>query len=822
MLPTGTPRSFGVWFARFVIGAGLVVAGAHGAAAIAGAAGSSTGTTLPVVSTAIHNAAHAVVTKVTAGTTVHDSVSVSGSLGTPTGSVSVRFFPDGTCTGTPLATSPTMVLAGGAADLTTLAPKLDVPGSYSFLATYFGDATYAPRTGGCEPLVVGKATPVVKSAVHNASHKTVTSVLVTSTVHDAVTVSGPASTPTGTVAVSFFSNGTCLAPARQTSAATVLVSGAVDVTAFTQTLNGAGSFSFQATYGGDTTYTSGIGPCEPITAVKATPTMTSAWHDPNHVAVSTIDIGRTAHNSIALVGTLGVPTGTVTTTEYANSLTCSGTGTQVSRSLDASGLADPGGVSINAPFPTIASFRATYSGDTRYAPVTGPCKSIAWKATATMTPSLTVNGQAVTTAPLLSTMVVSVSVTGSFTAPTGTATLTIYSGATCSAAPVVSFTFFDLSGAASFGPQVPRPAGTYSWQATYSGDGSYFPITGPCAVLTVTKLVAFISTQVHDVNHHFVTSAPIFSQVHAFGTAIGGAIVPTGSVHLKVFVTGNCQPLTSNFSATGTLVSGAADIVNGPFTESSPGSYSLQLEYSGDAFYDSALSPCQPFTFTKAASPTFSTVVQDATNTTVSSVPAGAVVHPLIEFPQFGELPTGTVSIAFFSNGSCSGVSTTATVPITGGTVDATSVTHALSVPGTYAFQATFGGDFHYLPGTGPCASVVALAPNATPPPNPTAGPAPTPAPGSTPAPGTTSAPGSSLLPLGSAAPAPVDSLAPGESGAPTTGPGASGGLLEGSPAAAADGLPVLVIGAALIGVALLGLAVTLRRRRRGAPTTQA
>src|SRR5437016_161835 len=55
----------------------------------------------PTVATEIHNASHAVVTSVPAGSTVHDKATVSGSFGTPTGTVTFTFFTtSSTCTGT--------------------------------------------------------------------------------------------------------------------------------------------------------------------------------------------------------------------------------------------------------------------------------------------------------------------------------------------------------------------------------------------------------------------------------------------------------------------------------------------------------------------------------------------------------------------------------------------------------------------------------------------------------------------------------------------------------------------------------------------------
>ncbi len=50
--------------------------------------------------TVIHDSNDNVVTSVPAGTTVHDQATVTGGLGTPTGTVTFSWFTNGTCTGT--------------------------------------------------------------------------------------------------------------------------------------------------------------------------------------------------------------------------------------------------------------------------------------------------------------------------------------------------------------------------------------------------------------------------------------------------------------------------------------------------------------------------------------------------------------------------------------------------------------------------------------------------------------------------------------------------------------------------------------------------
>ena len=71
--------------------------------------------------TNIHNAAHETVTSVVAGTTVHDQATVSGGLGTPTGTVTFKWFTNGNCSGDAVATSDPFDLSGGSVDATTFA-----------------------------------------------------------------------------------------------------------------------------------------------------------------------------------------------------------------------------------------------------------------------------------------------------------------------------------------------------------------------------------------------------------------------------------------------------------------------------------------------------------------------------------------------------------------------------------------------------------------------------------------------------------------------------------------------------------------------------
>src|SRR3954454_5883107 len=108
--------------------------------------------------TDIHNAAHAPVTVVGAGSTVHDFVTVSGQPGSPnpSGNVNIDWFLNGTCTGAPQQNSGSIGPLSGAGefDATGFSFTVNSAGFRAFRAHYEGDPTYNPSDGVCEPLRV--------------------------------------------------------------------------------------------------------------------------------------------------------------------------------------------------------------------------------------------------------------------------------------------------------------------------------------------------------------------------------------------------------------------------------------------------------------------------------------------------------------------------------------------------------------------------------------------------------------------------------------------------------------------------------------------
>jgi Bacterial Ig-like domain (group 3) len=100
--------------------------------------------------------------------------------------------------------------------------------------------------------------------------------------YDTATMSttGSAVTPAGTVTYSYYTNGSCTAPAQSTQTVTLNPDGSVPDSSTTTALD-PGSYSYQASYSGDAIYPASTGACEPFTVAKGSQTITFTSILPN-------------------------------------------------------------------------------------------------------------------------------------------------------------------------------------------------------------------------------------------------------------------------------------------------------------------------------------------------------------------------------------------------------------------------------------------------------------------------------------------------------------------------------------------------------------
>jgi hypothetical protein len=158
------------------------------------------------------------------------------------------------------------------------------------------------------------------TTILDAGEKAVTTVAVGSIVHDSGSVSedtasespppiNPGPVPTGNVSINFFHNGNCSGGAADSGTAALDGSGNFDATGMPETVNTAGMYSFQATYGGDGTYSaSPAGPCEPLQVVDANISITP--NGTNRVGASHTFTAHVNVNDGSGAGFVNAPDGT--------------------------------------------------------------------------------------------------------------------------------------------------------------------------------------------------------------------------------------------------------------------------------------------------------------------------------------------------------------------------------------------------------------------------------------------------------------------------------------------------------------------------------
>ncbi|HEY1767979.1 MAG TPA: protease pro-enzyme activation domain-containing protein [Terracidiphilus sp.] len=225
---------------------------------------------------------------ISANTALTLTVTVTGSSGTPTGSLAV--------TGGGATLSGT--LSGGSATITIPANSLAV-GADTLTVTYNGDSTYASATTTAT-VTVSAVTPTVAVTPEPASNNVANTLSVT------VTVSGPlgSTTPTGTV--------TLASGSYSSTAVTLSSAGTATFTIPANTL-AVGSDTLSATYSGSSTFSGATG--------TITVTIVGAATLPSTVKVITSptspDSSQSLTVSMTVNGNGAVPTGIVTLTASA-------------------------------------------------------------------------------------------------------------------------------------------------------------------------------------------------------------------------------------------------------------------------------------------------------------------------------------------------------------------------------------------------------------------------------------------------------------------------------------------------------------------------
>jgi hypothetical protein len=264
----------------------------------------------------------------------------------------------------------------------------------------------------------------------------------------------------------------------------------------------------------------------------------------------------------------------------------------------------------------------------------------------------------------------------------------------------------------------PLPAGSYDFQASYSGDANYKPSTSTLEPLQVGPGSSNTHTTILDATTSQPPDGAVGEAVYDTATVSGSPSTPTGTV-TYTFTGPQLAGLTppAGWTAvdattwTDTVALSGGLVPNSLATPALPaGSYQFQARYSGDSNYTDATSAPEPLQVGPGSSNTDTTILDAVTNLAPDGA-LGESVYDTATVSGSPLAPTGTVTYTF--TGPLAGLTPpagsgwtvvsattwTATVALSGGLVPNSPVTPALPAGG-YQFQARYSGDPNYTGAT--------------------------------------------------------------------------------------------------------------------------
>jgi hypothetical protein len=506
----------------------------------------------------------------------------------------------------------------------------------------------------------------------------------------------------------------------------------------------AGDYWLYATYGGDDTDSLAYSACAPtssqeitVYANATTPTISTTVQDVTDDGLldtpsTGTEVTGVNVSDIAVVSGAGAaPTGSVAFTLYSDSTCGTVLGGSYTASLDGTGTSGDWGF-VDTLSAGSYSFGAVYSGDSTYSSVSD-CEAFT---VAQATPSLTTTvGDVTTGSPWGNTepigdeaqdtaVLSNYAISGS-NLPTGSVTYTLYGASGCSGT-VISTQPVSLGRAlneeeSGYTATIPASSGatslaegSYSYEASYSGDPNYNTVSATCENFSVGPATPGFSTTVLDASTGDPWSgSEVTGAVPSDSASVTGVVgdaAPTGTVTFTLFIEASCE---GNSYGLGTYpldeVAPGDDAAT--VADLAAGSYSYKAVYSGDSTYAS-VSECETFSVDRAPL-TITTKVFDGTAQTTWTgdevTGASAYDTATITGAAGGYGPLDQVTYTLYDNASCQSPSTSQQEVTPGGnwSVPNSSTTSSLGA-GSYSFQASYGGgDPNYLPVTGSCESFI-------------------------------------------------------------------------------------------------------------------
>lgn len=460
---------------------------------------------------------------VSIGGNIHDTAHLADGVN-PTGTISFQFFaPGDTTCANAINPNPTSATVNGNGDYNSGDVVATQAGTYRFKAHYSGDVSNSPADTACndanESVVIAPNQPTIATILST------TTVNVNTPVHDTAQLTGATANAGGTVTYNVYSGSACIGTPVFTDTKSVTNGVVADSANFTPTV--AGTYNWQAVYSGDANNAGATSQCQTevltVRQPPAQPVLTTT-------ASSAVPLGGSIHDTAHLSGGTN-PTGTITFQVFGpNDATCSNAINPAPTSATVNGNGDysSGNVTVNS----VGTYRfvAHYSGDAANLPANTACNDANESVViAPNQPTIATNLSA-TTVNINTPVHDSATLTGVTANAGGTVTYNVYSGNVCTGSTVFSNTQTVTNGVVPNSSDfTPTTAGTYNWQAVYSGDANNLSATSTCQTETLavnqpavpTRTLGFWQT-------HTAFSESIFHGAPLNGTFnLGGMVINT-------------------------------------------------------------------------------------------------------------------------------------------------------------------------------------------------------------------------------------------------------------------------------------------------------